>query len=639
MMDSQDNTLNKGIEEEKQQEEAVSNAPSSVTTPEKEPEQQTAEAHEADDNDAVKAQTTAETQADGPEVDLSKKVYNSKKEVIERLKEIVSSDETPVKAEIDHLKTTFYKLHFVEREKQQKEYLEAGGDPEKYQIVPDEDEEVFKAEMGVIKEKRQKALAEIEEEKQENLKRKEDIIEKIKAMSVSPEEANKSYNDFKALQQEWKNIKAVPADKSNELWHNYQLHVEQFYDMLNLNREAREYDFKKNLEAKTKLCEAAEKLADEPDVISAFHQLQDLHQQYREIGPVAKDLREQIWARFKAASTVINKKHQQHFDELRAKEEDNLRRKTELCERVEAVAKEENKGTADWDKHTQQIIDIQKEWKTIGFAPQKMNVKIFERFRAACDDFFTRKGDFFKKMKAQFAENAEKKKALVEKAQALMDSTDWRPTSDKLIALQKEWKTIGMVPHKLGDKLWADFQQACNHFFDARNAANAGMRSAEHENLEKKKDIIEKLKALLSEAGDDVQQKVQTLTEEFNKVGHVPYKEKDKVYEEYHAVLDRIYKELHVNAARRRMDNFRNNLKNVAERGANALDNERGRLMRQYDRLKNDITTYENNLGFLNVSSKKGNSLIEEMNRRIQKLKDELEETRQKIKEIDAQNK
>lgn len=639
MMDSQDNTLNKGIEEEKQQEEAVSNASSSVTTPEKEPEQQTAEAHEADDNDAVKAQTTAETQADGPEEDLSKKVYNSKKEVIERLKEIVSSDETPVKAEIDHLKTTFYKLHFVEREKQQKEYLEAGGDPEKYQIVPDEDEEVFKAEMGVIKEKRQKALAEIEEEKQENLKRKEDIIEKIKAMSVSPEEANKSYNDFKALQQEWKNIKAVPADKSNELWHNYQLHVEQFYDMLNLNREAREYDFKKNLEAKTKLCEAAEKLADEPDVISAFHQLQDLHQQYREIGPVAKDLREQIWARFKAASTVINKKHQQHFDELRSKEEDNLRRKTELCERVEAVAKEENKGTADWDKHTQQIIDIQKEWKTIGFAPQKMNVKIFERFRAACDDFFTRKGEFFKKMKAQFAENAEKKKALVEKAQALMDSTDWRSTSDKLIALQKEWKTIGMVPHKLGDKLWADFQQACNHFFDARNAANAGMRSAEHENLEKKKDIIEKLKALLSEAGDDVQQKVQTLTEEFNKVGHVPYKEKDKVYEEYHAVLDRIYKELHVNAARRRMDNFRNNLKNVAERGANALDNERGRLMRQYDRLKNDITTYENNLGFLNVSSKKGNSLIEEMNRRIQKLKDELEETRQKIKEIDAQNK
>lgn len=639
MMDSQDNTLNKGIEEEKQQEEAVSNAPSSVTTPENEPEQQTAEAHEADDNDAVKAQTTAETQADGPEEDLSKKVYNSKKEVIERLKEIVSSDETPVKAEIDHLKTTFYKLHFAEREKQQKEYLEAGGDPEKYQIVPDEDEEVFKAEMSVIKEKRQKALAEIEEEKQENLKRKEDIIEKIKAMSVSPEEANKSYNDFKTLQQEWKNIKAVPADKSNELWHNYQLHVEQFYDMLNLNREAREYDFKKNLEAKTKLCEAAEKLADEPDVISAFHQLQDLHQQYREIGPVAKDLREQIWARFKAASTVINKKHQQHFDELRAKEEDNLRRKTELCERVEAVAKEENKGTADWDKHTQQIIDIQKEWKTIGFAPQKMNVKIFERFRAACDDFFTRKGEFFKKMKAQFAENAEKKKALVEKAQALMDSTDWRSTSDKLIALQKEWKTIGMVPHKLGDKLWADFQQACNHFFDARNAANAGTRSAEHENLEKKKDIIEKLKALLSEAGDDVQQKVQALTEEFNKVGHVPYKEKDKVYEEYHAVLDRIYKELHVNAARRRMDNFRNNLKNVAERGANALDNERGRLMRQYDRLKNDITTYENNLGFLNVSSKKGNSLIEEMNRRIQKLKDELQETRQKIKEIDAQNK
>ena len=639
MMDSQDNTLNKGIDEEKQQEEAVCNAPSSVTNPEKESDQQVQEAPKDEDNTAEDASNSTEEPEAEQKEDLSKKVYNNKKEVIERLKEIVSSDETPEKAEIDHLKTVFYKLHFAEREKQQKEYLDAGGDPEKYQIVPDEDEEVFKAEMGVIKEKRQKALAELEEEKQENLKHKEEIIEKIKAMSVSPEEANKSYNDFKALQQEWKSIKAVPADKSNELWHNYQLHVEQFYDMLNLNREAREYDFKKNLEAKTKLCEAAEKLADEPDVISAFHQLQDLHQQYREIGPVAKDLREKIWARFKAASTVINKKHQQHFDDLRAKEEDNLNKKTELCEKVEAIAKEENKGTADWDKHTQQIIDIQKEWKTIGFAPQKMNVKIFERFRAACDDFFTRKGEYFKQMKAQFAENAEKKKALVEKAQALTNSTEWRSTADKLIALQKEWKTIGMVPHKLGDKLWADFQQACNHFFDARNAANAGTHNEEHENLKKKQEIIEKLKALLDEAGDDVQQKVQTLTDEFNKVGHVPYKEKDKVYEEYHAVLDRIYKELHVNAARRRMDNFRNNLKAVAERGTSALDNERGRLMRQYDRLKGDITTYENNLGFLNVSSKKGNSLIEEMKRRIQKLKDELEETRQKIKEIDAQNK
>ena len=645
-MDSQDNTLDKGTEEVKQTEQVenqteetanaeVKTEAADATAKEETPATATAETAGSSETAPEKPEEAQAADADDP----AKKVYNSKKEVIERLKDIVASDETPDKAEVDHLKTTFYKLHFTERDKQQKEYLEAGGDPEKYQITPDEDEEVFKAEMSVIKEKRQKAFLALEEEKQKNLKRKEEILEKIKEMSATPEEANKSYNDFKALQQEWKTIKTVPAEKANELWHSYQLYVEQFYDMLNLNREAREYDFKKNLEAKEKLCEAAEKLADEPDVISAFHQLQDLHQQYREIGPVAKELREQIWTRFKAASTVINKKHQQHFDELRAKEEDNLKRKTELCEKVEDIAKQENKSSSEWDKRTQEIIAIQKEWKTIGFAPQKMNVKIFERFRAACDDFFTRKAEFFKKMKAQFAENAEKKRALVEQAQALTDSTDWHSTADKLIALQKEWKTIGMVPHKLGDKLWADFQTACNHFFDARKAATAGTRNAERDNLAKKQEVIEKLKALLDNAGDDVQQKVQELSEEFNKIGHVPYKEKDKVYESYHAVLDKIYKELHVSAARKRVENFRNNLKNVAERGNDALDNERARLMRQYERLKGDITTYENNLGFLNVSSKKGNSLIDEMKRRIQRLKDELEETRQKIKTIDSQNK
>ena len=645
-MDSQDNTLDKGTEEVKQTEQVENQTEETANA---EVKTEAADATAKEETHATATAETAGSSETAPEKpkeaqaadadDPAKKVYNSKKEVIERLKDIVASDETPDKAEVDHLKTTFYKLHFTERDKKQKEYLEAGGDPEKYQITPDEDEEVFKAEMSVIKEKRQKAFLALEEEKQKNLKRKEEILEKIKQMSATPEEANKSYNDFKALQQEWKTIKNVPAEKANELWHNYQLHVEQFYDMLNLNREAREYDFKKNLEAKEKLCEAAEKLADEPDVISAFHQLQDLHQQYREIGPVAKELREQIWARFKAASTVINKKHQQHFDELRAKEEDNLKRKTELCEKVEDIAKQENKSSSEWDKRTQEIIAIQKEWKTIGFAPQKMNVKIFERFRAACDDFFTRKAEFFKKMKAQFAENAEKKRALVEQAQALTDSTDWHSTADKLIALQKEWKTIGMVPHKLGDKLWADFQTACNHFFDARKAATAGTRNAERDNLAKKQEVIEKLKALLDNAGDDVQQKVQELSEEFNKIGHVPYKEKDKVYESYHAVLDKIYKELHVSAARKRVENFRNNLKNVAERGNDALDNERARLMRQYERLKGDITTYENNLGFLNVSSKKGNSLIDEMKRRIQRLKDELEETRQKIKTIDSQNK
>lgn len=582
---------------------------------------------------------TTDNAAEAENASGQRKVYKTKAEVVERIKEIAHAEEIPQKDEVDYLKTVFYKLHFAEREADMKAYLDAGGDPAAYQVKPDENENAFKAEMTIIKERRAKQFEEQEKLKQDNLKKKLDIIEKIKNMATSPEEANKSYQEFKQLQQEWKEIKMVPAENANELWRNYQLYVEQFYDLLKLNSEAREYDFKKNLEIKTKLCEAAEKLADEDDVISAFHQLQELHQEYRESGPVAKELREGIWARFKAASTVINKKHQQHFEDIRAKEEDNLKKKTELCEKVEAIAKEENKTSADWENHTKQIIEIQTEWKTIGFAPQKMNVKIFERFRAACDDFFGRKSAYFTQMKKEFTENAEKKKALVEKAQALKDSTEWKATSDKLIALQKEWKTIGMVPKKYGDQLWNDFLAACNHFFEARNAANAGARNEEHANLDKKKAVVEKLKALLENPVDDTQAEVRKLTEEYNSIGHVPYKEKDKIFNEYHEVLDKIFKELNISTARRRLNNFKINLKNVAKRGEDALDNERTKLQRRAEQMKQEIQTYENNLGFLNASSKKGNSLIDEMNRKVQKLKDDLELIKQKIKAIDSEEK
>ena len=569
----------------------------------------------------------------------AKKAYATKQEVLERVKEIARSAEAPNKEELDHLKTTFYKLHLAERDAQTKEYLEKGGDPEKFVLLPDDTEEAFKAEMQIIKEKRAKIFLEQEEEKQENLAKKLEIIEKIKAMTTSPEEANQSYNDFKALQQEWKDIKTVPADKANELWRNYQLYVEQFYDLLKLNSEAREYDFKKNLEAKTALCEAAEKLDEEPDVISAFHQLQDLHQQYREIGPVAKELREQIWSRFKAASTVINKKHQQYFEEIRSKEEKNLEQKTALCEKLEAIDLDAIKTAAQWETTTKEVIAMQQEWREIGFAPQKMNVKIFERFRTINDVFFSKKAAFFKELKSQYSSNLEKKQELVKKAQELADSTDWKKTGDKIIALQKEWKTVGVVPRKQGELLWKDFLDACNKFFEARNKANAGTRNTEHSNLAKKREVVAKLKDLLENPVENVQQALQKLTEEYNSIGHVPFKEKDNIYKEYHEVLDKIYKDLHISNAKRRLDNFKNNLKNVAEKGSDALDNERGRLLRRYDQLRSDITTYENNLGFLNAASKKGNSLVEEMNRKVQKLKDDLELVKQKIKAIDAENK
>ena len=609
-----------------EQQEASANKEQSAESQKQEDEPQTAEASEANQNGDSSAEQPAH------------KVYASKQEVLERIKEIARNEDKPDKDEVEHLKSSFYRFHIAEREKRQKDYLEAGGDPEKYQILPDDDEETFKAEMQIIKEKRAKAFQEQEAEKQANLQRKLDIIEKIKAMATSPEEANKNYNEFKELQKEFKDIKSVPPEKANEVWRNYQLYVEQFYDLLNLNREAREYDFKKNLEAKTKLCEEAEALDKVPDVVSAFHQLQELHAQYREIGPVAKDLREQIWARFKAASTVINKKHQQHFEELRAKEEENLAKKTELCEKVEALAKEENKGIGDWEKHSKAIIALQQEWKTIVFAPQKMNVKIFERFRAACDDFFSRKSEFFKQLKQQFAANAEKKRELIKKAQELTDSTDWKTTGDKFVALQKEWKTIGAVPKKLGDQLWNEFLTACNHFFDARNAAHAGTRTEEKANLQKKRDIIAQLKELAEQGVDNAQDKVQELVDAYNAVGHVPFKEKDKIFKEYHDVLDKIYSDLHVSVARRRLDNFKQNLRNVAKRGEDAVDNERGRLARRYEQLKQEIATYENNLGFLNISSKKGNSLVDEMNRKVQRLKDDAELVRQKIKAIDSQD-
>ena len=613
MMDSQENALEKGQNEVIKEEEVNAQA---VETP------------------ADESASQVETKEEQPQ-----KVYATKAEILERVREIAHGDETPQKEEVDNLKTAFYKLHIAEREAHIKAFIDGGGDPNQYQIVPDSVEEAFKAEMGIIKEKRAKLFKEQEAEKQENLTKKLAIIDKIKSMITTPEEANKSYQEFKTLQQQWREIKNVPAEKANELWRNYQLYVEQFYDMLRLNSIARDEDFKKNLEAKTRLCEIAENLANEEDIISAFHQLQKLHQEYREIGPVAKEQREEIWNRFKAASTVINKRHQQHFEGIRAREEDNLARKTVLCEKVEAIAAEENKGSGDWEKHTKQIIDLQTEWKTIGFAPQKMNVKIFERFRAACDDFFGRKAEYFKGLKDTFKQNAEKKRALIEKAQALQDSTDWKATGDKFIALQKEWKTIGIVPKKLGDQLWEEFLGACNKFFEARKAAGAGQHSEEYANLDKKREVIAKLKDIAEEAGENIQEKVQTLVEEHNAIGHVPFKEKDKIYEEYHAVLDKLYKDLNISVAKRRLNNFKQNLKQVAERGENALDNERARLFRQYEAIKQEVQTYENNLGFLNASSKKGNSLIDEMNRKVQKLKDDMNLVREKIKAIDAQNK
>lgn len=561
----------------------------------------------------------------------------TKAEVIERLKEIAQTDDISNKQELDLLKQTFYKIHKAETQAAYTAYLEGGGDPEAYLPAIDPEEENFKAVMQTIKQKRAEQQAEQEKQKAENLQKKLDIIERIKVMAATPEEANQAYNEFKELQAQWKEIKNVPVEKANELWKSYQLYVEQFYDLLKLNNEFREYDFKKNLEIKTRLCETAEKLVEEPDPVSAFQQLQILHQEYKETGPVAKELRDEIWNRFKNASTLINKRHQQHFEELKAKEEENLARKTELCEKIEAVTVDELKTFADWDEKTKEIIALQTEWKTIGFAPQKMNTKIFERFRSACDRFFEQKATFFKKLKEELNGNLARKKELCEQAEALKESTDWKSASDTLIKLQKEWKTIGSVPKKYSDSLWKRFISACDYFFEQKNKATESTRNEESENLTRKQGVIEQLKALAENTAEDATEQIRELTRQWNEIGHVPFKEKDKIYAEYREILDKLYKDLNISAARRRLNKFKSNLKNVAEKEGNALSRERDRLLRAYEAMKNDIQTYENNLGFLTCSSKSGNTLVNEMKKKMEKLKDELTLLREKIKSIEEE--
>ena len=577
-----------------------------------------------------------------PEVNETEKetvnVPQTQEEVVARLKELAASDLIPERQELDALKQAFYKLHKAKIAADRADFIEKGGQPENFLPTPNLLEDDFKAAMNVIKKKRATQQAEIERQKEENLQKKLNILERIKALSATPEEANQAYKEVKELQNQWKEIKLIPAEKANELWKTYQLYTEQYYDQLKLNNEFREYDFKKNLEIKNHLCEAAEKLSDEPDVISAFQQLQALHQEFKETGPVAKELRDDIWARFKAASTVINKRHQQHFEELKQKEEENLAKKTALCEKIEAIDISSIKTAAEWEEHTQEIIALQQEWRTIGFAPQKMNVKIFERFRSSCDLFFKEKATFFKKLKEEQAENLAKKIALCEKAEALKDSTDWKATANKLMQIQKEWKAIGSIPKKHSESLWQRFIGACDYFFEQKNKNMASQRSEEKENLQKKENIIEQLKGLLdNETEENKQEKVKELMKEWNAIGFVPFKEKDKIYKTYHEIVDQLFKALNMSAARRRLDNFKNNLKEAKENGGQGLNKERERLMRSYEIKRNEIKTYENNLGFLTCSSKKGNSLLNEMNKKMEKLKDELNLIGEKIAAIDKE--
>ena len=556
----------------------------------------------------------------------------SKEDVISRLQEICESESPIDKSELDNLKQSFYRLRNAEVEAARKAHAENGGSDENFITPKDDLETNFREIMNTIKEKRNALKAEEEREKQENLEKKLSIIDRIKELAESTEEANNAYSEFKELQTKWNEIKNIPSEKSNELWKSYQLYSEKFYDLIKLNNEFREYDFKKNLEIKLHLCEAAENLANEEDVISAFHQLQKLHQEFRETGPVAKGLREEIWNRFKAASTIVNRRHQQHFEEIKEKEQRNLDEKTVICEIVESIEYDKMITFQDWHDKTEEILALQAKWKTIGFAPQKMNTNIFERFRTACDDFFKRKAEHFKALKGNMNENLERKKQMCEKAEALKDSTDWKATAEILTKLQKEWKETGPVAKKYSEAIWKRFVSACDYFFEQKSKAENANRNKEHENLDKKKAIIDKLNAINTEetSAENARNVIRELMAEWNSIGHVPFKDKDKIYKQYHSIVDSLFDKLNQSASKKKLNQFKSGLHKETN-----PQRERERLVRIYENMKNEIKTYENNIGFLTSSSKKGNSLVTELNRKIEKLKNDLELISQKIAIID----
>lgn len=561
-----------------------------------------------------------------------------KEEIIEKLKELIEQPVEEVKDLVEELKQNFYKIQKQETEEQRKRFIEEGGTEEAFLQQPDEKEDTFKTLLNAFREKKAALAAEQQRQREANLEEKLGIIEKIKALCEKADEVGKHYPEFQQLQQRFKEITLLPQTNLNDLWKNYQLQVESFYELLKINKELRDYDFKKNYEHKLQLCETAEKLAQDSEVISSFHQLQKLHEEWREIGPVAKEHREELWERFKNASTAINKRHQQYFDELREKEQTNEKEKLALCECVEAINYEELNSFVKWEEKTKELLEIQEKWKTIGFAPKKVNSELFDRFRHACNKFFDAKALFYKQVKDEMAHNFEKKKSLCEQVEALKDSTDWKKTSDILVDLQKEWKTVGPVAKKHSDAVWKRFISACDYFFEQKNKHFASSKEVEHVNLDKKKEIIEKLNAIDGDVDPTEGVKlVRSLMDEFNALGHVPFKEKDKIYNAYHSVIDKLFTQFNMKESNLRIQSFKSNISTLAEdeNSQNKLYKERERLVRAYENIKSELKTYENNIGFLSASSKSGGSLLNEMNKKIQKLKDDMDVIAKKIEIID----
>ena len=585
------------------------------------------------EQDNAQEAVTAEPATDNEAAIAEESRPVTREEILSRIEAIAKEEDVlNCKAEVESLKVQFYRLRTIELDAARKEFVAEGGEETLFIPAPDTLEAPFKEAMNSIKAKRNAWLKAQEEEQEANYAAKLELLAQLQQLVEKAGQGTPDTAEFKSVQARWKEIKNIPQAKVADLWKQYQLLGEQFYDVLKINHEFREYDFKKNLEAKSRICETAEALTTDEDVISAFRQLQQLHNEFRETGPVAPELREEVWTRFKAASTIINRRHQEHFEGKKEQERVNLEKKTALCEEIENIDYATLTNYQAWNTATDKILELQAQWKEVGFAPQKMNLKIFERFRAACDEFFKRKSDYYKEVKSSLAANLEKKKQLCEMAEQLKESEEWKETADKLTQLQKEWKATGPVAQKYSDALWKRFVAACDTFFERRNAQTSSQRKSEQENLKQKQAVIEAIKAIDTTAEESEQVKqLNTLIAQWNSIGHVPFKEKDKMHKEYKESVNALYERLHVNATERKLADFRNNI----AKGGNSLQRERDRLIRQYENLKSEIATYENNLGFLNASNKKGQSLVDVMRQKMEKLKGDAEVILKKIRLVE----
>lgn len=557
-----------------------------------------------------------------------------KKQLVEVLKNLAQQPVNEVKEDVVRVRVAFAAIRKEELAKEKEAFIAKGNEEAAFAPAADELEEQFKSLYAEIKEKRAAYNAAQDALKAENLAKKREIISKINEIAEDADNVNRQYSTVQQLQQDFKAIGEVPSENDTEVWKSYQVAVERFYDLLKMNKELRDYDFKKNLEQKQALCAEAEALDEEADIVDAFKKLQQLHTSWREIGPVSKEIREELWTRFKNASAVINKKYQSFFEERKANEKKNAEGKEALCVKIEAISTDNLKTYAAWDEATKAIIGLQEEWKKLGFASRKVNTELFARFRKSCDEFFAKKAEFFKRMKDELAANLAKKIELCEKAEALKDSTEWKKTTDALIALQKEWKTVGPVVKKHSDTVWKRFIAACDAFFEEKKKQNVNVHSVEHENLKQKKDIIAQINSILeNKETEDAPNKVRELMKKWQEVGHVPYKEKDKVYAEYKAAIDKAFEQLDMKAKKARMANFANSINQMSDTGK--VYHERERLVRAYEMKSQELKTYENNLGFFNAQSKSGNSLVKEMERKIANIKEEIAMLEQKIKLID----